>query len=183
MENGSLLPLANWANYYVIIGSSAGALTGLQFVVMTLVSQGRRPARTQDVRAFGTPTVVHFCAALLVSAIMTAPWPSLTDLDGGIAVCGGSGVVYGLIVLSHARKALYQADLGDWLWYGVLPLAAYAVLGCSALLIWSRPILAPFVIGATTLGLLFIGIHNSWDTVTYIAAHHHRAAESSESSG
>ncbi|MEP6993322.1 MAG: hypothetical protein ABI968_02285 [Acidobacteriota bacterium] len=25
------------------------------------------------------------------------------------------------------------------------------------------------VIGATTLLLLFIGIHNAWDTVTYIA--------------
>jgi hypothetical protein len=27
----------------------------------------------------------------------------------------------------------------------------------------------PFVIAATALLLLFIGIHNAWDTVTYIA--------------
>jgi hypothetical protein len=28
---------------------------------------------------------------------------------------------------------------------------------------------ALFVIGAVTLLLLFIGIHNAWDTVTYVA--------------
>jgi hypothetical protein len=28
---------------------------------------------------------------------------------------------------------------------------------------------ALFVIGATALLLLFIGIHNAWDTVTYVA--------------
>ena len=30
--------LNGWANFYVIVGSSAGALIGLQFVVMTLVA-------------------------------------------------------------------------------------------------------------------------------------------------
>jgi len=39
MEQATLLPLAGWANFYVIIGSSGGALTGLQFVVMTLVAE------------------------------------------------------------------------------------------------------------------------------------------------
>ena len=30
--------LNGWANFYVIVGSSAGGLIGLQFVVMTLVA-------------------------------------------------------------------------------------------------------------------------------------------------
>lgn len=72
MEQASLPLLAGWANFYVIIGSSAGALTGLQFVVMTLIAELPTPGTTQDVRAFGTPTVVHFGTALLVSAIMSA---------------------------------------------------------------------------------------------------------------
>jgi len=29
--------LLQWENFYIIVGSSAGALTGLQFVVMALV--------------------------------------------------------------------------------------------------------------------------------------------------
>jgi len=39
MADATLSTLAHWANFYVIVGSSAGALTGLQFVVMTLVAQ------------------------------------------------------------------------------------------------------------------------------------------------
>jgi len=31
-------PLGTWQNFYVIVGSSAGALIGLQFVVMTLIA-------------------------------------------------------------------------------------------------------------------------------------------------
>ena len=30
--------LAEWGNFYVIVGSSAGALIGLQFVVITLIA-------------------------------------------------------------------------------------------------------------------------------------------------
>jgi len=179
MGHATPAPLAGWANFYVIIGSSAGALTGLQFVVITLIAQSRRPANRQDVRAFGTPTVVHFCAALLVSAIMTAPWPSISNVDTGIGMCGGLGIVYALRVLWHARKAVYQADLEDWLWYGGFPIAAYAAWCTAAVLLWWRPTVALFAIAATTLFLLFIGIHNAWDTVTYLAIHHkHRPDES-----
>jgi hypothetical protein len=33
--------LADWESFYVIVGSSAGALTGLMFVVITLVADAR----------------------------------------------------------------------------------------------------------------------------------------------
>jgi hypothetical protein len=59
--------LTDWLNFYVIVGSSAGALTGLQFVVIALISETQSTASMLEVRAFGTPTVVHFCAALFVS--------------------------------------------------------------------------------------------------------------------
>ena len=45
-----MTPLAGWENFYVIVGSSAGALIGLQFVVITLIADmpmsavWRRPA-------------------------------------------------------------------------------------------------------------------------------------------
>ena len=59
-------PLAAWESFYVIVGSSAAALTGLQFVVMTLIAQIRPgSSRGESISAFGTPTVVHFGAALL----------------------------------------------------------------------------------------------------------------------
>jgi hypothetical protein len=39
----AMLPLNGWENFYVIVGSSAGALIRLQFVVLTLIS--RRPIK------------------------------------------------------------------------------------------------------------------------------------------
>ena len=38
--------LIPWDNFYVIVGSSAAALTGLQFVVITLVAETRKQTAT-----------------------------------------------------------------------------------------------------------------------------------------
>ncbi len=53
----SLLPA--WQNFYVIIGSAAAALTGLMFVVITLIARAGQRRSSESVGAFGTPTVVH----------------------------------------------------------------------------------------------------------------------------
>jgi hypothetical protein len=46
--------LAAWDSFYVIVGSAAGALIGLQFVVMTLIVDRRRypPPRLRRRRSF-----------------------------------------------------------------------------------------------------------------------------------
>ena len=62
--------LAEWESFYVLVGGAAGALIGLQFVVMTLIAE-RPPLRAAEAsNAFGTPTIVHFSAALLLSAAL-----------------------------------------------------------------------------------------------------------------
>lgn len=71
MEEAARLPLAAWQNFYVIVGSSGAALTGLQFVVIALVAQSRRRSTLREIDAFGTPTVVHFSSVLFVSAILS----------------------------------------------------------------------------------------------------------------
>ena len=57
-----LPPLTEWENFYVIVGSSAAALTGLQFVVIAVGAEVSETRDPEAVSAFGTPTVVHFCA-------------------------------------------------------------------------------------------------------------------------
>ena len=67
--------LAAWQNFYVIAGSSAGALIGLQFVVLSVVTN--RPMDGNDAgagHAFATPTIVHFGAVLLLASVLSAPW-------------------------------------------------------------------------------------------------------------
>src|SRR5205809_8139577 len=96
--------LTLWENFYVIVGSSAGALTGLQFVVMALVSDSDRKGGEPDISAFGTPNVVHFSAVLLVSAILSAPWPNLSSTPTIVRVCRPLGAVYTSIVIRRARR-------------------------------------------------------------------------------
>src|SRR5262245_24431512 len=76
MRGAELLFLSQWQNFYMLIGTAAATLTGLMFVAITLVAGLERHGSTLDagVSAFSTPTVVHFCAVLLIAGILNAPW-------------------------------------------------------------------------------------------------------------
>src|SRR2546421_4973822 len=163
-------PMNGWANFYVIVGSSAGALIGLQFVVMTLIA-GRSVERgeAQAGDAFSTPSVVHFGVVLLLSAIISAPWDGIGTvalLWGGV---GLSGIVYAAVVARRMRaQTVYKPVFEDWLFHVLLPLAAYAMLAGSAFAARSHEHPTLFLVGAAALLLLFIGIHNAWDTVMHL---------------
>jgi len=163
--------LAAWESFYVIVGSSAAALTGLQFVVMSLIGAERdHDSGPEEVGAFGTPTVVHFCATLLVAAILSAPWHAMAAVRWAIAVCGAGGLVYSFLVVRRARRQKgYRPVLEDWIWHAILPAIAYAALVFAASWWGGRGREGLFVVGAAALLLLYIGIHNAWDTVVYIA--------------
>ncbi len=169
MQEAVLSPLATWQNFYVIIGTAAATLTGLMFVVITLSTRNRGRMPGEVLGAFATPTVVHFCAALLVAAILSAPWQVLWNAGLLLGLCGLGGVIYVIIVLLRARHQTdYQPVLEDWLWHTAFPLVSYTALVAAVIVLPGNPAPALFVIGAATVLLLFIGIHNSWDAVTYI---------------
>lgn len=172
---GAHAALAPWADYCVITGSAAAALTGLQFVVQTLIAQGDVQAPSGDaaehtVAAFGTPTVVHFAAALLLSAGLSAPWPSFAGLRLALIAGGLGGLAYAGLVFRRARRqTAYEPVLEDWVWHVALPAAAYGGTAAAAALV-RDPAAALFVIAAMILLLLCVGIHNAWDAVSYLTA-------------
>jgi hypothetical protein len=173
MEASTTLPFAAWEAFYVIVGSSAAALTGLQFVVIALVAESQARTSHPTIAAFGTPTVVHFCAVLLIAAILSTPWGSLAGAGIGLGACGAAGVSYGALVFRRARRQdTYQPVFEDWLWHTILPAIGYATLVATAVLLAQHPRPALLGVGAAALLLLFVGIHNAWDTVTYIALNH-----------
>ena len=162
--------LTVWQNFYVIIGSAAAALTGLMFVVITLISGTQAERSSESIAAFGTPNVVHFCTSLLIAAIICAPWQLLWNASLLLGLCGMGGVGYILIVIRRARRQVtYKMVMEDLLWHIAFPLISYISLVVAAVALIDNPTPALFVIGGTTILLLFIGIHNAWDTVTYVA--------------
>ena len=130
----NLPALTAWENFYVIVGSSAGALIGLQFVVITLfadipIIRGVELASS----AFATPTIVHFGAVLLLAAIISVPWYGIT----AAAICWGLlglvGVIYEIIVARRMRtQTAYSPEFEDLLFHFLLPFAAYTILAASA---------------------------------------------------
>ena len=157
-----------WESFYVIVGAAAGALIGLQFVVMTLLADKPHLASPEAGAAFATPNVVHFSAALLLSALMRVPWHSLATAAEAWGLVGLAGVVYVVIVIRRMRsQRTYQPDWEDWTYHVVLPLVAYAFLLVWAFRATSHEEEALMAVAAATLLQLFIGIHNSWDTIVY----------------
>jgi hypothetical protein len=179
-----LIPaLTHWDSFYVIVGSSAAALTGLQFVVIALVADSTLSTSGRLIAAFGTPVVVHFGSTLLISAILSAPWTSLAPVAWCMFLLGLAGLLYGAAVLRHARSQQnYSPEASDWIWHTVLPNFAYAAVLLAALALTKSEAMALFVIGGSALLLLFIGIHNSWDTVTYVVIRNREQREAKRES-
>ena len=161
--------LSGWVNFYVIVGSSAGALIGLQFVVMTLVAN--LPLNRADAQAgdtFSTPTVFHFGVVLLLSGAASAPWDGIAAVAVLWGLVALGGVAYVVLVARRLRaQTVYQAVFEDRLFHVYLPFTAYAMLAGSACAAYSDPRPALFLVGAAVLLQLFVGIHNAWDVVTY----------------
>jgi hypothetical protein len=173
MVQGSALPLlSSWQNFYMIIGTAAATLTGLMFVATTIIAgiDTHVPTANAGVAAFNTPTVVHFCAVLLLAGILSAPWQAFSSI--GILICLFSlGMAFYLIIVMRRMRRMphYQSTLEDWLWYMVLPLLAYILLLAAAIMLPANPAPALYIVGAAMGMLLFIGIRNAWDNMTYLA--------------
>ena len=160
--------LTAWGNFYVIVGSAGGALIGLQFVVMTLISQRPHTGTPDAGAAFGTPTVVHFGMVLLLSAVGSMPWHGFGAVCIIWDIIGVAAIAYTVLVIRRMRSQdAYKPVFEDWLFHALLPFAAYVMLTLSGLIGEWRARGGLFLVGAATLLLLFVGIHNAWDAVTY----------------
>jgi hypothetical protein len=171
MREAAVSLLSAWQTFYVLIGTSAATLTGLMFVVATLTAGARVRASSpgEVFAAFNTPNVWHFALTLLVAALLSVPWQALWQASVLLGLTGLGGVSYVLLVFRRLRRQRdYQPVLEDWLFHTILPLVSYSALVVAALLLPGSLALSMFIIAAAALLLLFIGIHNAWDIVTYI---------------
>jgi hypothetical protein len=165
-------PLQSWETFYVIVGSSAAALTGLQFVVMALIADARNMSDDHEaVHAFSTPTVVHFSAVLLICSVCSIPGHTSTSLAISLLTGGIAAVVYQIDVIRRSRRqSAYTPVFEDWLFHAVLPMAAYLLLLFAGIFEFRHPGGALFIVAVIALILLFTGIHNAWDTAVYITS-------------
>jgi hypothetical protein len=165
-----MTPLSEWQNFYVIVGSAAGGLTGLQFVVMALMAD--LPAMEQEsqaVAAFSTPSIVNFGVVLLLAAVLVMPWHSIKPVSIVWGVAGAIGILYTAFTgWRFNRQRAYTPVFEDYFFRVILPIAGYCWLCAAALTARSHERAALFQVAAVVLMLLFIGIHDAWDNATYL---------------
>ncbi|HEY2276218.1 MAG TPA: hypothetical protein VGH61_12005 [Steroidobacteraceae bacterium] len=168
-------PLAGWDNFYVIIGSSAGGLTGLTFVVIALIRESGQGVQPRGLGVFVTPTIVHFCGVLALAAFMSMPHQNGGTLSVGLAIGGLAGVIYGCVI----GVTMYRIGIGatryvpvreDWIWNVIVPTLVYAALVGMAALIRDRLTRqALYGVAVLALALLFIAIRNAWDLAVWMS--------------
>jgi len=172
MQGSELSLLSNWQNFYMIMGTAAATLTGLMFVATTLFAGLNTHVETANagISAFNTPTVVQFCAVLLLSGIFSAPWRIFSMISLLLGLLSLGMVFYQIIIMRRMwQMPHYQSTLEDWVWYMILPLLANIMLLVAAILLLKRPSLALYLVGSSTMMLLLIGIRNAWDNATFLA--------------
>jgi hypothetical protein len=176
------MPLESWSSFYVIVGSSAGGLTGLTFVVIALIADAH-VARLSGMRAYISPTVVHFCSVLGIAALLNIPGHTPWSIGLCIGASGLIGVFYsiGTTVHLHRNRPRYVPETGDWIWNALLPTLCYLILLIAGMLAPLYVRAALYATAAVSLLLLLIGIHNAWDIAVWFTAGG-RAAESAGAS-
>lgn len=103
----------------------------------------------------------------MLSAILNAPWQRVGSAAVLWGLLGLSGLAYEIIVVRRMqRQIVYTPEFEDWLFHVLLPFAAYATLAGSAYATLAHAHEAMFGVAAAAL-LLFVGIHNAWDAITY----------------
>jgi hypothetical protein len=166
---------AGWDNFYVITGSAAGGLIGLTFVVIALMVDVQGVSTT-GLRAFVTPTIVHFGVVLALAAYLSAPHQHVLTLATGVGITGLFGLGYSGVVawnMAH-RSSKYVPGWEDWTWNVVAPFVVYGALIALAVAVWTRPAESLYGIAVGMLLLLFIGIHNAWDIAVWMTIENKR---------
>ncbi len=161
----------DWDSFFLLIGSAAGALIGLLFVVVTLTAGQERSSAQQGQSVFITPTVFHFAMVMVFSAVALAPGLATRTIGLLLGVCAVAALVNAIVVALRMflRKAVQPPHWSDYWYYGAAPVVIYALLVASAACVWPSATIAAYAVGVTLLLLLLLGIRNAWDLVTWIA--------------
>jgi hypothetical protein len=158
-----------WHDFYLLVGTASATLVGLMFVAATIGAQVFTERNREAMRAFISPTVVHFSAVLFIC--MAAAIPSQTWLISGVLLflAGGAGVIYSARVwVQLFLRHSFTVDVVDRLFYALFPVIGYLLVIGSAVLLLEQSRWSLETLAAALITLLFAGIRNAWDMTMWI---------------
>ncbi len=159
------LPLSEWRDFYVTVGTASGAIVGAAFVVASLTTN--QDKREVGINGFITPTAVHLGGVLVGCTVLIVPSPTVLFLTAFFGLGGLAGILYGGVIIGFRVKDLKLA-LDDRFWYLLAAPLAYAAMVASAWALWSGAGYALGLLATSLIALLIIGMRNLWDMATYM---------------
>jgi hypothetical protein len=162
--------LAQWRDFYMLIGSASATLVALIFVAASIGAGVFTRAHQVGIRSFLSPTVVHFTAILVICLFAIIPTQTWFTM-GALLVCSGAvGMAYsGWVWRRMMRHGIIGTiDAIDRLWYAQLPIAAYLLIVSAGIALWKKSMTGLDLLAATQILLLLIGIRNAWDMTVWI---------------
>jgi hypothetical protein len=161
--------LHNWHDFYVLIGTASATLVGLMFVAASIGSSIFNEEHRAPMKAFITPTVVHFAAVLFTCLLVIIPTHSWRTLGGLLGVGALAGSIYcGTILIQLFIGHKFNVDFSDRLFYALIPALGYVLGFISAVLLLIRSAASVNLMAAALLTLLLAGIRNAWDMLLWI---------------
>jgi hypothetical protein len=158
----------DWHDFYSLVGTAAATLVGLMFVAASVGANIFSEKHLEPMRAFLTPTVVHFSIALLICILATIP--THTWMMRGLLVGGGglAGLLYSGRIWIRIFNRHSGIDLADRLFYALIPVLGYLAATLSAGALLRRAPWAPDLMAVALIALLVAGIRNAWDMTVWI---------------
>jgi hypothetical protein len=157
----------DWQSFYLLLGSAAASLVGLMFVALSIGSRLFTQRNVSALRAFVTPSVMHFVYVLVTAGVVLIPSQTRTSL-GILLVVGGLVSFTYLLLAIPVMRGSPEIDRHDWAWYLCVPLLCYLLLVGSGIGLLLRIDEALNGVALASIALLITGIRNSWDLVIYM---------------
>src|ERR1700732_5089715 len=83
-----------WHDFYLLVGTAAATLVGLMFVAASIGASVFSEEHKAALRAFISPTVVHFTSALVLCVLAMIPSHTWMTLSALLAVMSVTGLIY-----------------------------------------------------------------------------------------
>jgi len=162
--------LAQWHDFFVLIGSASATLVGLMFVAASTGAGVFTSEHQVGIHSFLSPTVVHFSAVLIVCLFATFPTQNRVLFSVVQACVGVTGLIYSVVVSHRMFKhgIIATIDLADRLWYVVLPMGIYLLMIAAGASLWQRSGFSLEILATALVLLMLIGIRNAWDMTVWI---------------
>ena len=160
---------AGWQTFYQMTGEAAATLTGLLFVIISLVAGREGAATSNGARLFTSPIVFHLTSVLVISGLALAPCYRPAAPIVLITAWSLGALAYSTRNLIGILRIPETSHWSDLWFYGVAPFAAYAVMAAAEVGVFLHWPYAIYTVALSLLGLLLLGIRNAWDLATFLA--------------